>query len=188
VGDVKYLQHLWKQTKLLASCTWYEEELQLIKLIPIKSIISLDVIIGTKYDSFPDNNYLREVGMKKREGVLSKQQFTIKQYLAGNTYERWHYQIQEKLKQYQQSDKWINSTIYKISIQVEFLAKTIVSYLTHKCKLYQAFFLKHPLQTTKMSIGHSQKLNERRRKPNLKRHRQSKQEKLIKKIKWKLRD
>jgi hypothetical protein len=46
------------------------------------------VIIGTKYDSFPDNNYLREVGMKKREGVLSKQQFTIKQYLAGNTYER----------------------------------------------------------------------------------------------------
>jgi hypothetical protein len=47
--------------------------------------------------------------------------------------------------------------------------------LTRKCKLYQAFFLKHPLQTTKMSIGHSQKLNERRRKPNLKRHRQSKQ-------------
>lgn len=116
--------------------------------IPIKSIISLDSIIGTKYDSFPDNKYFREVWMKKREDVLSKQQFTISSTWQGT------------LKRYDTN-------------------------LTRKCKLYQAFFLKHPLQTTKMSIGHSQKLNERRRKPNLKRHRQSKQKEVNRENKMK---
>lgn len=148
----------------------------LIKLIPIKSTISLDVIIGTKYDSFPEKTYFREVGMKKREGGIIKTTIYNQQYWAGNTQMIWHYSSSRKTKVISTKwQKWIYSTIYKISIQVDFLAKKTVSYLTHKCKLYQAFFLKQPLQTMKMSIGHSQKLNERSRKPNLKRHRQSKQ-------------